>query len=295
VADGTSGADLPDTLIADQCGDIAILRLNRARKRNAIDDVTLLGIERFFTSLPSGTRAVVIDAVGDHFSVGLDLFSLGETSTFEGIAHSQMWHRAFERIELCTVPVVAVLKGAVIGGGLELATAAHLRVAEPSTFYALPEGQRGLFVGGGASVRVSRMIGAHRMADLMLTGRTLDAEEGHRLGLSNYLVERGQGFETALDLAGKIASNSPVTNYAIIHALPRIAESDATTGYLIESLMAAIAQGSDEAKQRMRSFLDGSAAPGAPATSRTEGAAEAERRPVPTTSAAARDAAVEEG
>ena len=93
-----------------------------------------------------------------------------------------MWHRAFERIERGRVPVVAVLKGAVVGGGLELAAAAHIRVAEPSAFYALPEGQRGLFVGGGASVRVPRLIGAHRMADMMLTGRVLDADEGHAAG-----------------------------------------------------------------------------------------------------------------
>ena len=86
-----------------------------------------------------------------------------------------MWHRAFERMERGRLPVVAVLKGAVIGGGLELASATHIRVAEPSAFYALPEGQHGLFVGGGGSVRVPRLIGAHRMADMMLTGRVLDA------------------------------------------------------------------------------------------------------------------------
>jgi len=171
-----------------------------------------------------------------------------------------MWHRVFAQIEFARVPVVAVLKGAVIGGGLELAAAAHIRVAERSTFYAFPEGQRGLFVGGGGSVRVSRLIGAHRVADLMLTGRVLAAEEAHGLGLSHYLVDDGSGLAKALELAASIGANSAVTNFAIIHALPRIAESTGATGYLIESLMAAIAQGSDEAKVRMRSFLDGSAA-----------------------------------
>ena len=88
-----------------------------------------------------------------------------------------MWHRAFDHLQFGRVPVVAVLHGAVVGGGLELACAAHVRVAETSTFYALPEGQRGIFVGGGASVRVPRLIGAHRMADMMLTGRVYSAEE----------------------------------------------------------------------------------------------------------------------
>ena len=137
------------------------------------------------------------------------------------------------------LPVVAVLKGAVVGGGLELASATHLRVAEPSAFYALPEGQHGLFVGGGGSVRVPRLIGAHRMADMMLTGRVLDAEEGHALGLSHYLTGPGEGLARALELAQKIAANSPVTNFAVLQALPRIAEANPTEGYLLESLMAA--------------------------------------------------------
>lgn len=251
---------LPSSLVVDVRGNVATLQLTRAHKRNALDDATVLGIETFFASIPSDVRAVVLHADGDHFSAGLDLSELSETSTFEGVAHSAMWHRVFAQIEFANVPVVAVLKGAVIGGGLELAAAAHIRVAERSTFYAFPEGQRGLFVGGGGSVRVSRLIGAHRVADLMLTGRVLSAEEGHQLGLTQYLVDDGAGLERAMELGAKIAANSPVTNFAIIHALPRIAESTGATGYLIESLMSAISQGSDEAKARMRAFLDGSAA-----------------------------------
>jgi hypothetical protein len=73
-----------------------------------------------------------------------------------------MWHAAFERIAYGRVPVVVVLHGAVVGGGLELASACHIRVAEPSAFYALPEGSRGLFVGGGGSARISRLIGVAR-------------------------------------------------------------------------------------------------------------------------------------
>jgi enoyl-CoA hydratase/carnithine racemase len=246
---------LPSSLAVERHDDVAVLRLSRAAKRNALDDPTVLGIEAFFSAPPRGVKAVVLDAEGDHFSAGLDLSELTERDAFEGLEHSMMWHRAFERLERGHVPVVAVLKGAVIGGGLELATAAHVRVAEPSAFYALPEGQRGLFVGGGASVRVPRLIGVHRMADMMLTGRVLDADEGHAAGLSQYLVGEGEGFEHALELARKIAANSPLTNFAVLQALPRIAEANPAEGYLMESLMAAVATGSDEAKQRMQAFL----------------------------------------
>ena len=174
-------------------GEVGVLRLSRTAKRNALDDATVLGIEAFFGAPPAGVRAVVLDAEGDHFSAGLDLSELTERDVLEGVQHSMMWHRAFARIESGTVPVIAVLKGAVIGGGLELASATHLRVAESSTFYALPEGQHGLFVGGGGSVRVPRLIGAHRMADMMLTGRVLDAQEGQDTGLSHYLTGAGRG------------------------------------------------------------------------------------------------------
>jgi enoyl-CoA hydratase/carnithine racemase len=245
---------LPPSLRLELLGDIAVLRLARPEKRNALDDTTVLGLETFFGAPPQGVKAVVLDAVGDHFSAGLDLSELTERDAFEGMEHSMMWHRAFERLERGRVPVVAVLKGAVVGGGLELAAAAHIRVAEPSAFYALPEGQRGLFVGGGGSVRVPRLIGAHRMADMMLTGRVLDADEGHAAGLSHYRVENG--LEHALELAGKIAANSPMTNFAVLQALPRIAEANPAEGYLMEALMAAVASGSSEAKERMQAFLE---------------------------------------
>jgi len=157
------------------------------------------------------------------------------------------------------VPVIAVLHGAVVGGGLELASSAHIRVAEASTFYGLPEGQRGLFVGGGGSVRVPRLIGAARMADMMLTGRVYDAEEGQRIGLSQYVTGAGEGLAQAMALAARVATNAPLSNFAVMHALPRIADMPAADGLFTESLMAAIAQGDDAAKQRMRAFLEGKA------------------------------------
>ncbi len=248
---------LPTSLEVEDLGEIAVLRLQRVHKRNALDDETVLGIETFFNGLSASVRAVVLDAAGDHFSAGLDLSELSETSTFDGIEHSRFWHRVFRVIEFGPVPVIAVLKGAVIGGGIELATAAHLRVAEPSTFYALPEGQRGLFVGGGGSVRLSRLMGANRVADLMLTGRRFSAEEGQAVGLSNYLVGEGEGLDKAIELARSIAGNSPVTNYAVVQALPRIAQGGEDEGYLLEALMAAVTQGSDEAKALMTAFLEG--------------------------------------
>ncbi|MEJ8575055.1 crotonase/enoyl-CoA hydratase family protein [Microbaculum marinum] len=248
--------DLPPSLSAARDGDIAVLRLSRPDKRNALNDPTVLSLETFFTGLPDGVRAVVLAGEGRHFCAGLDLGELQERDVAEGLRHSRMWHSVFEAIEFGRVPVVAVLHGAVVGGGLELACACHVRVAERSAYYGLPEGQRGIFVGGGGSVRVPKLIGASRMMDMMLTGRVHDAAEGQRLGLSHYLVEDGQGLATGLELARKIASNAPMTNFAVMQAIPRIAEASGGNGYLTEALMAAVAQNEGEAKRRLRDFLE---------------------------------------
>ena len=247
---------LPISLSAKRRGDIAILQLSRPQKRNALDDGTVLGLETFFGKLPADIKAVVLHGQGDHFSAGLDLGELTERNVAEGVAHSRMWHRVFEQIEFGKVPVVAVMHGAVVGGGLELAAATHIRVAERSTYYALPEGSRGIYVGGGASVRLPKLIGLARMQAMMLTGLTYSAEEGQAMGLSQFLVDNGSGLAKGIELATRIAENAPLTNFAVIHVLPRIAESDPASGYVAESLMAAIAQGSDEAKARLKDFLE---------------------------------------
>jgi enoyl-CoA hydratase/carnithine racemase len=173
--------------------------------------------------------------------------------------HSRAWHVALERIQYGPVPVVAALHGAVVGGGLELASACHIRVADESTFFALPEGSRGIFVGGGGSVRIPRLIGVARMTDMMLTGRVYNAVDGERIGLAQYLVPKGTAFDKAFELAQRIAQNAPLTNYALMHALPRIAEQPADHGFMTEALMSAIAQSAPEAKQRVRDFLEGKA------------------------------------
>jgi len=249
-----------DLLQTELQGAVAHVRITRPAKRNALSDALIAELHAAFAGLPESVRAVVLSGEGEHFSAGLDLSELSARSVAEGILHSRMWHACFEQIQFGRVPVIAVLKGAVVGGGLELASAAHIRIAEPSTFYALPEGQRGLFVGGGGSARIPRLIGVARMSDMMLTGRVYGADEGQQIGLSQYRAETGQGLALALELAAKVAANAPLSNFAVMHALPRIAEQGQAAGLFTESLMAAIAQGDDAAKERMQAFVAGRAA-----------------------------------
>jgi enoyl-CoA hydratase/carnithine racemase len=251
----TAAAD-PATLSIGRTGAVLTVGLNRPAKRNALNDGIMLAIRDCFDDLPHDIGAVVIHGVGAHFSAGLDLSELTERDATAGLVHSQMWHRVFDRIQYCRVPVIAALQGAVIGGGLELACAAHIRVAEPSAYFALPEGQRGIFVGGGGSVRLPRLIGVARMADMMLTGRVYPATEGVAQGFAQYLTADGGAYAKAMELAERVTCNAPLTNFAVLQALPMIAEANPQTGLLMESLMATVAQSDQEAKTRIRAFLD---------------------------------------
>jgi (methylthio)acryloyl-CoA hydratase len=246
-------------LSIEQSGPVTHIRLNRPAKRNAINDTLVAQLHTAFLNLPEGTLAAVVSGEGDHFCAGLDLSELVERDIHASVLHSRGWHAAFDAIQFGKVPVVAVLHGAVVGGGLELAASCHVRVAEDSAYFGLPEGQRGIFVGGGGSVRIPRLMGMSRMTDMMLTGRVFDADQGERYGVVNYRVADGQGLTHGIALARKMAGNSPMTAFAVMHALPRIVEMSPTEGLFCESLMAATASNTPEAQDRLRAFLEGRA------------------------------------
>jgi enoyl-CoA hydratase/carnithine racemase len=248
-----------ELLQISQSGPVLHIRLNRPAKRNAINDGLIAQIHTAFVNLPAETRAVVLSGEGDHFCAGLDLSELVARDIHAAVLHSRGWHAAFEAIQFGKVPVIAVLHGAVVGGGLELAASCHIRVAEDSAYFGLPEGQRGIFVGGGGSVRIPRLMGTARMTDMMLTGRVFDADQGERYGIVNYRVGEGEGLAKGIALARKIAGNAPMTAFAVMHALPRIVEMSPSEGLFTESLMASAASNTPEAQERLRAFLEGRA------------------------------------
>ena len=237
-------------------GAVALVGLARPDKRNAISDRVIEALDAAITRARTEARAAVIFGHGKHFCAGLDLGEHVEKDAMQAVQGSRRWHEVFARIERGTIPWVSALHGAVVGGGLELAASTQIRVADATAFFALPEGQRGIFVGGGGSVRAARLMGAARMADLMLTGRVASAEEGERWGLAQYLVPAGTALEKAVELAAATAENAEMSNYAVLNALPRIQDMSSEDGLFVESLMSTLASGTPEAQERLRAFLE---------------------------------------
>ncbi|WP_417722131.1 crotonase/enoyl-CoA hydratase family protein [Salipiger sp.] len=245
-----------DMLRIDRRDDIVILAMTRPDKRNAMCDQLLDEIDAFFSAPPEGVKVAVLTGTAGHYCSGLDLSEHKARDAEGTMRHSRGWHQVMDRIQFGGLPVVSAMYGAVIGGGLELACATHVRIAEPSTIFQLPEGRRGIFVGGGASVRVGRILGADRMIEMMLTGRKYSAEEGLALGLTHYAAGEGEALTMALDLAGKIARNAPLSNYIMIQALARIEDMSKADGLFTESLCAALTQTSPDAVEGLAAFLE---------------------------------------
>lgn len=237
-------------------GDIALIGINRQQKRNAMrqDMFELLG--EYVTRAQANARVGILFGHGENFSAGLDLAEHKERSSIDTLHASRAQGAIMNSIEQGRIPWICALSGATIGAGFELAAATHIRVADETTYFALPEGRRGIYVGGGASVRVARLISVARMADMMLTSRVLQAQEALASNAVQYVVPMGSSLARARELAATIAENSAVSNFAIIQALPRIQDMSHDDGLFVESLMAALVQSSPEAQTGLKDFLE---------------------------------------
>lgn len=246
----------------DDGNGVWIVKLNRPDKRNALNAETIEELVTLFSgAMVAGARAIVLTSAGDHFCAGLDLVEhhKADRSPAEFWQLCLRWHEAFNKMEYSGVPIIAALKGAVVGGGLELASAAHIRVADASTYFALPEGQRGLFTGGGATIRVTDLVGKARMIDMMLTGRVYQGQEAIDLGLAQYLVE-GSSLDHAVTLARRCAENLPLTNFAICSAISHMQNMSALDAAFAEACIAGVVNTQPEARARLSAFADKSGA-----------------------------------
>lgn len=252
---------MSDLVAYDRDGDVSLIGLSRPEKRNALSSELVDALAEAARRAGTEAKAIVIHGQGPHFCAGLDLEEHAERDWLAAYANSRRWHAAFDALANGPIPVFAALHGGVIGGGAELAAAAHVRVADRTLKFALPEGQRGIFTGGGGSVRLARLIGVARMTDMMLTGRVLNADEAERAGFMQYLVEAGSAFDKAVELANLAAKNAKLSNFAVLNALPRIQDMAHDDGLFVEAVISAVTTDSEDARHRLKAFLEGRAAP----------------------------------
>jgi enoyl-CoA hydratase/carnithine racemase len=255
------------------CADgIAEIGLNRPDKRNALSQELLDSLADAAERAASEARVAILHGTGPNFCAGLDLAETlswvsDPAARHRHIRASERSRRRFDEIARSPIPFIAAVTGACVGGGFELAAACHLRVADATAFFALPEGQRGIYIGGGGSVRISRLAGVSLMTDMMLTGRVLTAEDGERFGIVTYLVDRGGALEKARELAKQIGENEEAVNWAVVSALPRLRDLSYDDGLFAEALVIdSVMSRTGGSTERLKQFLDKRAKPlGTPA------------------------------
>lgn len=245
------------TLVSYELDDgLALITLNRADKRNAMNPAMLADLSAAVERAATEAKAAVLTGDGAHFCAGLDLAEAVYRGPIQSISGSRAWHDVFRRIKGGPIPYVAALHGGVIGGGLELASVTHMRVADETAFFALPEGQRGIFVGGGGSANISRIIGVTRMVDMMLSGRVLSVDEAEKLDIVTYIAPAGGARAKAIELARRAMENTQFSNYAIINGIERIRDSGMDEGLFFESILATYVQSTPDASERMLDFVE---------------------------------------
>jgi len=245
-------------------GQVALVGLNRTGKRNAISNAMIEELRAAILRAHEEAEVGVIFGHGENFSAGLDLTEALARVADQGTAPRRRtahpWHVTFDLIERGPIPWVSALQGAVIGGGLELAMATHVRVAEEGAYFGLPEGQRGIFVGGGGTVRIQRVVGTTVMMDMMLTGRLLSTAESERERIVRYVVPVGESLTKATQLAQRIAQNTNDTNWRIINILPRVHDLSHDDGLFMENMCTQMPKDGG-ATDRLREFLSHRAQP----------------------------------
>ncbi len=253
-----------EVITYELAGKVALIGLNRPEKRNAIDERLIAQLREAVIRAGEEADAGVLFGHGSNFSAGLDLAEyagrIDPNAARPRKRRMNPWHVTFDLIARGSIPFVAALHGPTIGGGLELAAAAHIRVADETAVFGLPEAQRGIFVGGGGSVRIQRVIGYPAMADMMLTGRLLSATEAQIARLVQYVVAAGGALERAQALAERIAQNTAQTNWQICNVLPRINDLSHDDGLFMEHLNMSMVK-PPEAHERLRDFVEKRASP----------------------------------
>lgn len=221
-----------ENLIVEERGAVAKVTVNRPDKLNALNVRTREEILAVFKDLTgnSSIRVVVITGAGDKaFIAGADISEFAGRTALEQREIMQR-SRAFDAMEDCPKPVIAMINGFALGGGCELAMACDIRIASAKAKFGQPEVKLGLIPGGGGTQRLSRLIGEGKAMELILTGDMIDAEEALRLGLVNQVVPPEELESRTMALANRIAELSPVALAMAKKSVKNAARTDLTRG-----------------------------------------------------------------
>ena len=257
----TLSVELP-TLRYEVREGVAVITLNRPERMNALGGSMKDDLRRAFLELVRGddtVRAVVLTGAGERaFCAGADIKERvnQRLALPEYHLRQKATHDLFRDLETFEKPVIAAINGVALGGGLELALCADIRIASETARLGLPEARIGALPAAGGTQRLPRLVGIGWAKQLMLTCEHIDAHKALRIGLVNDVVAQQELMPAALALAHRIAANAPLSLRFIKQAVDLGMQTGIEAGLEYERYAAAIVVSSEDRQEGMRAFVE---------------------------------------
>jgi enoyl-CoA hydratase len=249
-----------EAVLVSRQGPVGVMTFNRPELLHRLDIPMMLAIEAALTQLEadSEVRTIVITGSGERaFCAGGDIDNL---KSRRGLAHfrefGEVIRRLFIRLESCDKPTLAAVNGWALGGGTEMLLAIDIRIVAAEAKLGLPEIKLGIFPGGGGSQRLMRQIPLCRAKELMFTGDQITAADALALGLINRVVPRAQVLDETLQLAQRIARQSPLTLKLLKRSMQQGAEMPLGAALAYEQAMISLTFDSEDAQEGCGAFIE---------------------------------------
>jgi enoyl-CoA hydratase len=246
-----------ETVRLTRADDVATLTIDRAVQLNALDEATLRGLAAHLGELAAvPPRVLLVRTAGDRvFCAGADIQAMSEMTTDQARVFSELGHTTLDALEAIRCPVVAVVQGAALGGGLELVLACDFVLASKKARFGLPETNLGLIPGFGGCSRLPRRVGAGLARELIYSGRILSADEADRAGLVTRLVEPDALAAEAERFAAELVMRPPLALARAKVALRAAETSDARTAARVEIEAFGGLFGTEDTREGLTAFL----------------------------------------
>lgn len=248
-----------ENLLFEIKNNVAVITVNRPEKLNALNNLTVQELSSAFSEIENNNdvRAVVLTGSGEKaFVAGADISEINKLNPIEAKRFAEKGQKVFNQIENFSKPVIAAINGFALGGGCELASACHIRLASQNAKFGQPEVNLGIIPGYGGTQRLTRLINQSKAFEFIVTGDLFDANEAYRLGLVSYVYPLNELITKAVELAEKIASKP---HHAVRLAMNAVASVNSMTlneGLSYEASLFAIATGTEDFIEGTSAFLE---------------------------------------
>ncbi len=248
-----------ENVIFRKQGPRGYVQLNRPTVLNALNSSTIDQLHQAFREImdDSEIRVVILTGSGEKaFAAGADIQELLQLVPVKAKELGRKWHDLFDGIENMGKPVIAGINGLALGGGCELAMACDIRIASQNSRFAQPELRLGVIPGGGGTQRLPRLVGKGIAKELILTGRTIDAEEALRIGLVNCVVPAPELMATCEQVAEEIIKAAPLAVQYSLEAINRGLEMSLRDGLLLERNLSALVCSTEDMREGAAAFVE---------------------------------------